>query len=113
MGGQPPERAPATELCCRGGVMSEVLQNALALRRAGRLAEAAQIYGEILRVEPKNFEALHPLGILRYQCGELEQAERLIGEAIIVNPHAADALYNRGSLLLKLRRFQEALSCFG
>jgi len=93
--------------------MSEVLQNALALRRAGRLAEAAQIYGEILRVEPKNFEALHALGILRYQCGELEQAERLIGEAIIVNPHAADALYNRGSLLLKLRRFQEALSCFG
>ncbi|HMI95156.1 MAG TPA: tetratricopeptide repeat protein [Micropepsaceae bacterium] len=94
--------------------MSEVvLQNALALRRAGKFAEAAQIYGDILRAEPKNFEALHALGILRYQCGELEQAERLIGEAVTVNPRAADALYNRGSLLLKLKRFEEALSCFG
>jgi predicted O-linked N-acetylglucosamine transferase (SPINDLY family) len=90
-----------------------VLQNALALRRAGKFAEAAQIYADILRVEPKNFEALHALGILRYQCGELEQAERLIGEAVSVNPQAADALYNRGSLLLKLRRLEEALSCFG
>jgi predicted O-linked N-acetylglucosamine transferase (SPINDLY family) len=90
-----------------------VLQNALALRRAGKFAEAAQIYGDILRVEPKNFEALHALGILRYQCGELEQAERLIGEAVAANPQAADALYNRASLLLKLKRFEEALSCFG
>jgi protein O-GlcNAc transferase len=94
--------------------MNEVLlQNALALRRSGKFAEAAQIYGDILRLEPKNFEALHALGILRYQCGELEQAERLIGEAVTLNPHAADALYNRGSLLLKLRRFEEARSCFG
>ena len=93
--------------------MNDVLQNALALRRAGKLAEAAQIYGDILRAEPRNFEALHALGILRYQCGELELAERLIGEAVTVNPRAADALYNRGSLLLKLKRFEEALSCFG
>ena len=90
-----------------------VLQKAVALRRAGKFAEAAQIYGDILSAEPKNFEALHALGILRYQCGDLEQAERLIGEAVAVNPRAADALYNRGSLLLKLRRFEEAFSCFG
>ena len=94
--------------------MSEaVLQNALRLRRAGKLAEAAQIYGDILRAEPRNFEALHALGIVRYQCGELEQAERLIGEAVTVNPQAPDALYNRGSLLLKLKRFEEALTSFG
>ena len=58
-----------------------VLQSALALRRAGKLAEAAQIYADVLRSDPKHFEALHALGILRYQCGELGEAERLIGEA--------------------------------
>ena len=89
-----------------------VLQNALLLRRAGRLAEAAEAYREVLRAEPKNFEALHALGILRYQAGDLETAERLIAEATLANPGAADAFYNRGSLLLKLNRPEEALASF-
>jgi predicted O-linked N-acetylglucosamine transferase (SPINDLY family) len=89
-----------------------VLQNALSLRRAGRLAEAAQIYNDVLRTEPTNFEALHALGIVRYQCGELNEAERLIGEAVRVNPGAAEAHYNRGALLLKMNRHEDALACF-
>jgi tetratricopeptide (TPR) repeat protein len=78
-----------------------VLQNALRLRRAGKFAEAAQLYSELLRSDPRHFEALHALGILHYQSGQLEEAERLIGEAVVVNPKAADALYNRASLLLR------------
>ncbi|HXJ01959.1 MAG TPA: tetratricopeptide repeat protein [Micropepsaceae bacterium] len=89
-----------------------VLQNALALRRAGRLAEAAAIYSEILKQQPAHFEALHALGVLRYQAGDLLAAERLIAEALLINPGAADAHYNRGSLLLKLNRHEEALACF-
>ena len=89
-----------------------VLQNALRLRRAGKFAEAAQLYVEILERDPKHFEALHALGILNYQSGRLDEAERLIGEAVRVNPHAADALYNRGSLLLKMNRLDEAIQCF-
>jgi protein O-GlcNAc transferase len=88
------------------------LQNALRLRQAGRFAEAAEIYSEILRGDPKHFEALHALGIVRYQCGQLEHAEQLIAEAVRVNPRASDALYNRGSLLLRLERINEALACF-
>jgi len=89
-----------------------VLQNALRLRRAGKFAEAAQLYSELLRSDPRHFEALHALGILHYQSGQLEEAERLIGEAVVVNPRACDALYNRGSLLLKLNRVDEAVQCF-
>jgi protein O-GlcNAc transferase len=88
------------------------LNNALRLRRAGKLAEAAAIYGEILRNEPTHFEALHALGVVRYQTGQLEEAERLIGQAVAVRPSAADALYNRASLLARLGRAEEALSCF-
>ena len=89
-----------------------VLQNAIRLRRAGRLQEAAQAYSDILRAEPGHFEALHALGIIFYQSGQLEEAERLIGQAAAVNPQAADVQYNRGSLLLRLNRPSEALSCF-
>jgi protein O-GlcNAc transferase len=89
-----------------------VLHNALDLRRAGKLAEAAQLYADILQKDPRHFEALHALGILHYQSGRLEEAERLIGEAIRINPAAADALYNRASLLLRMNRIEEALQCF-
>ena len=89
-----------------------LLQSALHLRRAGKLAEAAEIYGQILRAEPKHFEALHALGILCYQSGRLEDAERLIGEAAAANPNAADAAYNHACLLQKLNRPEEALGSF-
>ena len=88
------------------------LDNALRLRRAGRLAEAADIYSQILRTNPRHFEALHSLGILRYQSGLIDEAERLIGAAIAIEPRA-DALYNRACLLLKLGRTEDAIGCFG
>jgi len=93
--------------------MSEtLLESALRLQRAGRLAEAADVYAQLLRSEPRHFDALHGLGVIRYQTGRLEEAERLIGEAANVNPNAANAFYNRACLLQKLNRPEEALTCF-
>jgi protein O-GlcNAc transferase len=89
------------------------LDNALRLRRAGRLAEAAEIYSQILRTNPKHFEALHALGILRYQSGQIDEAERLIGAAIAIQPSASEAIYNRACLLLKLGRMDDAIVSFG
>jgi len=89
------------------------MQNALTLRRAGRLVEAADIYARILQDEPSHFEALHSLGIVRYQGGQWAEAERLIGEAVRLRPGAADALYNRACLLQKLNRTEDALGSFG
>ena len=89
-----------------------LLQDALRLCRAGKLSEAAELYGAVLRSEPKHFEALHALGILHYQGGRLEDAARLIGEASSVNPKAADAAYNHACLLQRLNRLDEALVSF-
>jgi predicted O-linked N-acetylglucosamine transferase (SPINDLY family) len=89
-----------------------LLESALRLQRAGRLSEAAEIYAQLLRSEPRHFDALHGLGIIRYQTGRLEEAERLIGEAAKVNPNAANAFYNRACLLQRLNRLDEALACF-
>jgi predicted O-linked N-acetylglucosamine transferase (SPINDLY family) len=89
------------------------LDNALRLRRAGRFAEAAEVYSQILRADPEHFEALHALGILRYQSGQIDEAERLIGAAIAVQPRAAEAIYNRACLLQKLGRAEDAIACFG
>jgi predicted O-linked N-acetylglucosamine transferase (SPINDLY family) len=87
-------------------------QDAERLRRAGRLAEAAGIYGAILSAEPHHAGALHALGLVRYQAGEIAEAERLIGAAADLNPGAADVFYNRACLLRKLKREPEALAAF-
>ena len=89
-----------------------MLENALRLRRAGKLQEAADVYGEILRVNPRHFEALHALGVVRYQSGQLNEAERLFGLAFAVEPRP-DAAYNRACLLVRLERLDEAVACFG
>lgn len=89
------------------------LDNAVRLRRAGRFVEAAEIYSRILLDNPRHFEALHALGILRYQLGQIDEAERLIGAAIAVEPRSADAIYNRACLLQKLGRVDEAIAGFG
>ena len=88
------------------------LDNALRLRRAGRFAEAAELYRRFLVDNPRHFEALHALGILRYQLGQIDEAERLIGAAIAVEPRAADAIYNRACLLQKLGRTDDAIAGF-
>jgi predicted O-linked N-acetylglucosamine transferase (SPINDLY family) len=88
------------------------LQDALRLRRGGRLAEAAQIYAEVLKTNPQDFEALHALGILCYQTGQLEEAERLVAKAVESNPNAPDAHYNHACLLQKLDRCNEAMTAF-
>jgi protein O-GlcNAc transferase len=89
-----------------------VLQDAMRLRRAGRLQEAAALYSQVLAANPGHYGALHAFGTLRYQSGDLDEAERLIGAAIAVNPQAPDALFNRGCLLVRLGRIDEAIAAF-
>lgn len=43
------------------GASAQVLQDALALHQAGRLAEAQRLYQEILRADPERFDALQLL----------------------------------------------------
>ncbi len=93
--------------------MSEaLLQDALQLRRSGKIAEAAEIYRTLLRRQPDHFEALHALGIISYQTGKIEEAERLIGQAAASNPGASEAAYNHACLLQRMNRLEEALSAF-
>lgn len=93
--------------------MSEpLLTSAMRAHRAGDVAQAARLYGEILRLEPRQFMALYGLGVLHYQSGQFENAERLMAEAIRCNPSASDCFFTRGCALQRLNRPAEALTCF-
>ncbi len=93
--------------------MSEsLLMAAYRMQQAGNLAEAARLYGDILRAEPENFDARYLLGFVHFQREQFADAERLMGEALKLNPRSLDALRNRGIALMKLERCEEALASF-
>lgn len=89
-----------------------LLQNAQRLHQAGNLAEAARLYGEVLRINPQQFDALYSLGVLYYQSSRFADAERLIAGAIRLNPSAAEPYYFLGCALQRLNRNDDAIDAF-
>jgi len=92
--------------------MRDLLQKAGRARDTGNLAEAAKLYADILRAEPRNFEALLSLGFVHFRAAHFEDAEHLCGEAARINPRSADAFFMRGCALQRLTRNADALDCF-
>ncbi|HMD53211.1 MAG TPA: tetratricopeptide repeat protein [Phycisphaerae bacterium] len=82
--------------------MHEALNLAIGHHQAGRLAEAEAIYLQILRLEPKQPDALHLLGMIELQTGRGQRAVDLIKQAIDIDPSAA-VYYNNLGLALQDR----------
>ena len=89
-----------------------LLQNAISLHQAGRLAEAARLYQQILRGNPRHIEALYSLAMIHFQNGQLEEAQTLLADVLKLDPRFAECWCSRGIALLQLRRRDEALACF-
>lgn len=92
--------------------LKETFQSALALHQAGRLAEARELYGQVLTRDPRHFDSLHLLGLATVQLGEPEAGADLIRRALAIRPGMAEAHYNLGNTLLTLGRPAEALESF-
>lgn len=89
-----------------------VFQNAVQAHHAGKFEEAARLYGQVLRANPRHFPALVSLGYLHFEARHFSEAERILSEALRLNPQSPEALFFRGSALERLGRSAEALACF-
>ena len=89
-----------------------MLKEAFQLHAQGRFAEAERAYGELLRREPKNFQAMHLLGVLALQQGQSQRAIQLIREALVLEPRQPLAQRDLGNAFQQLNRLDEALSCY-
>ncbi len=76
--------------------------------RAGRLAEAEEIYRAVLAAEPENPDALHLFGVLAHQLGEHGFAVEAISLALGFAPDRADFLCNLGDVYRVLQFYPEA-----
>ncbi|MBF0587534.1 MAG: tetratricopeptide repeat protein [Magnetococcales bacterium] len=92
--------------------VDQTVQRALTHHQAGELAEAEQLYRQVLSADPKHADALHLLGVIAQQVGHPEQAVELIQKALRHNPQQAEAHSNLGNALYDLGRLKEAARAF-
>lgn len=87
-------------------------EQAVALHRQDKLAEAEQKYLLVQRVYPEHPGVLHGLGLICLRAGRLEEAAVLLGRAAAAAPQNAPILCDLGTAYLMLGRYDEANRCF-
>lgn len=85
-------------------------QSGVRLHNTGRLAEAEQVYRQVLAAEPRHADSLHMLGVLASQIGQSQAAISCIDQAIAIKPSAAMFHVNRANALLALHQLDAALA---
>ncbi len=88
------------------------LRQAVALHQAGTTDKARLLYEEILGEDPRQFDALHLLGVIAAQSADPRAALRWFDRALGVNPGSAVAHFNRGTTLQGLGLRDGALESY-
>ena len=83
-----------------------------ALQRQGRLAEAAATLREVLRLEPRNGDALHLLGVTLGQMGRAAEAVDLLSAAVRVQPANPVMHANLANALGEIARHKDAVKSY-
>lgn len=89
-----------------------LLQQGLALHRAGRLAEAEVLYIQVLKIAPDRFDVLILLAFTCFQRADYPAAIGHIDRALKLQPDNAEVLFNRGLALHKLGRLADAVASY-
>lgn len=76
------------------------LNHAMGLHQAGRFAEAAAGYQQLLDILPDSHDVRHLQGLALFDLGRPEEGIRLMEEALARNPGAAHYYNNLGSRLI-------------
>ena len=92
---------------------AKLLQEGLAMHRAGMRREAMDCYIQVLRENPENADALYYVAVMTIQEGQTEDGVKLVRRALSFDPKQARLHNLLGQGLHRLGRQQEALDAFG
>lgn len=90
--------------------MRALFEQALQCHQRGLLAQAAQMYAQVLSLQPDHFDALHLSGVAAAQAGDAQRAVGFFERALRRDPRHAAAHNNLGNALLALDRLDDALA---
>ena len=101
-------RQKRTQQPQKNPLIKSSLDQAVSLHQSGELQQAAQIYEQIITVDPENADAFHLLGVIASQLGNRETAIDLIARAIELKPSRSSFHYNLGKAFQEEGREEEA-----
>jgi Tfp pilus assembly protein PilF len=90
--------------------IADALEIAIEHHEAGRLAQAEQMYRQILKQQPNHLPALHRLGMLASQVGKHERAIPFYQKVLALAPSFAEAHFNLASALQNQDKIEEAIT---
>ena len=91
-------------------MLEQLIQDALALHRAGRLAEAEPLYLKVLALDGDFYPALHLMSLIRLHQGRPGEALPYIERALRLRPGVPEMLANYSIALDGVGRTPEALA---
>jgi len=110
------EYLQAMERSLPSGLQTMPLPQALDVARyyyeAGRLQQAEQWFQQILQVDPKQFDALHLLGVIAGQTGRYDPAVEYLQAALQQKPDFAATHNNLGIVFILQGKLAEAVASF-
>lgn len=104
-------KSPALSGSLRAPLRS-VLDGGLRYHRAGELAAAVAAYRRVLLSAPRNFDALHMLGVALVQLKQLDEGVQLLRRALQVSPESANCKLNLANALIEAGQHSEAIALF-
>ncbi|MCP5364301.1 MAG: sulfotransferase [Hyphomicrobiales bacterium] len=107
-----PVRGAKTGRAHKQNAVAPLLAEAVRHHRAGHLERAERLYQKVLKTAPDHGDALHLLGLVRYQLGDLVAGERLIRAALARNGQPAAYHNSLGVVLLASGRNDLARASF-
>jgi protein O-GlcNAc transferase len=93
-------------------IVQDYLNKAIQYHRSGNLNEAANLYNEILKLDPKQYNAMQYLGIIESQLGNAETAIQLLTKASKIMPDSAEIHSNLGNVLRTNGKLDRAIESF-
>lgn len=91
---------------------STPFEKAFAFHQKGQLAEAYEIYQQLLSNQPDHPELLHMAGLVLHQMGNHDAAVPLLSKAVSFAPENSGYLYNLGVVLQRVQRLEDSESCY-
>ncbi|KQQ47206.1 hypothetical protein ASF61_00690 [Duganella sp. Leaf126] len=90
-------------------LIPSLLRQAVQLQQQGQLPPAQALYRQVLALDPRQFDALHLLGVIARQQGDTAAAIDLISQAVAIDGSQARAHANLGVALMDAGRVHDAL----
>lgn len=90
----------------------QIFSKGIGLHQRGQLAQAKTAYEQVLKIQPKHFDALHMLGVIAAQSKSPTLAVDFFGKALEITSNHPEANFNCGNAFREVHKMEEAIICY-